>query len=237
VRALAGRVPVAFVGSLGLLAAYPAAAETPIGRQDLCVTKGEIGAAPGGRLTIEEPEVRAVSKIPTPQAAEIRFTYRGPSKGTKPLGSGEIRRQLGIKLRAQDSCNLVYVMWRIEPEAKLVVSIKSNPGQEVHAQCGTQGYTNIKPMRHAPLPRSEVGSEHRLRAELRGRELAVFADGRPVWEGTLGPVIDHFDGPVGLRTDNVRVEMQYAALDGRPDPGARLAARMQAACGGQSEGD
>ncbi len=150
-RSLAGRASAAFVGSFGLLAALPAAAETPIGRQDLCVTKGEIGAAPGGRLTIEEPEVRAVSRVPTPQAAEIRFTYRGPSRGTKPLGSGEIRRQLGIKLRA--------------------------------------------------------------------------------------PVIDHFDGPVGLRTDNVRVEMQYAALDGRPDPGARLAARMQAACGGQSEGD
>jgi hypothetical protein len=155
VRALAGRVSVAFVGSLGLLAALPAAAETPIGRQDLCVTKGEIGAAPGGRLTIAEPEVRAVSKIPTPQAAEIRFTYLGPSKGTKPLGSGEIRRQLGIKMRAQDSCNLVYVMWRIEPEAKLVVSIKSNPGQEVHAKCGTPGIHQHQA--DAPRPLAEIG--------------------------------------------------------------------------------
>jgi hypothetical protein len=228
---------LATAGWLGLVVPTLPAAETTIDRQGFCVTKGEIGSAPGGRLTIEEPEVRAVAVMATPQAAEMRFTYLGPSRGTKPLGSGEVRRQVGIKLRAQDSCNLVYVMWRLEPKAQLVVSIKSNPGQEVHAQCGTRGYTNVKPLRHRPLPAVGTGSAHRLRAELRGRELRVFADGQPVWEGTLGPEIEKFDGPVGLRTDNVRVELQYLALDGRPDPGATLSARMHAMCGGQAEGD
>jgi hypothetical protein len=227
---------LAIAGSLSA-AATLAAAETTIDRQGFCVTKGEIGSLSGGRLTIEQPEVRAVAVMPTPQAAEIRFTYLGRSRGTKRLGSGEVRRQLGLKLRAQDSCNLVYVMWRLEPEEKLVISIKSNPGQEVHAQCGTRGYTNVKPLRHRPLPRVETGSAHRLRAELRGRELRVFADGLPVWEGALGAEIEKFDGPVGLRTDNVRVELQYLALDGRPDPGATLSARMRKTCGGQAEGD
>ena len=41
---------------------------------------------------------------------------------------GELRRQFGLKLRAQDACNLVYVMWRIEPASKLVVSIKCRTG-------------------------------------------------------------------------------------------------------------
>ena len=213
-----------------------AAEEKTIDRQGWCVTKGGIGSLPRGRLAIAGPEVRAVALAATAQAAEMRFTYRGASTESKPLGSGEVRRQLGLKLRAQNSCNLVYVMWRIEPEAKLVVSIKRNPGQELHAQCGTHGYTNVKPGRHRAVPRVEPGSAHRLRAELRGRELRVFADGEPVWEGKLGPEIEEFDGPVGLRTDNVRLELQYLAGEGRPDPGATLSAAMRKKCGGHGEG-
>ena len=41
-------------------------------------------------------------------------------------------RKLSVKvpkLRAEDACNLVYVMWRIEPQSRLVVSVKRNPGQ------------------------------------------------------------------------------------------------------------
>ena len=213
------------------------AGKKTIDRQSLCVTKGEIGSLPGGRLAIEEPEVRAVALMATPQAAEMRFHYRGPSAETKPLGSGEVRRQLGLKLRAQNSCNLVYVMWRIEPEAKLVVSIKRNPGQELHVQCGTHGYTDVEPDRHRTVPRVKPGRAHSLRAELRGRALRVFADGEPVWEGMLAPEIEEFDGPVGLRTDNVRLELQYLAGEGRPDPGATLSAGMRKKCGAQGEGD
>ena len=29
----------------------------------------------------------------------------------------DARRQVGLKLRARDGCNVVYVMWRIEPKA------------------------------------------------------------------------------------------------------------------------
>jgi hypothetical protein len=237
----AGRAVCAAVCLAACLAAPSgsalAAGERTIDRQGLCVTKGEIGALAGGRLAIDEAEVRAVAMTATPQAAEIRFTYRGHSAGTKPLGSGEVRRQVGLKLRAQDSCNLVYVMWRIEPETKLVVSVKSNPGEELHAQCGTHGYTDVEPGRHRAVPRIEVGSAHRLRAELRGRELRVFADGEPVWEGTLGPEIEAFDGPVGLRSDNVRLKLRYLAAEGRPDPGATLSPRMRERCGGQGESD
>ena len=43
-------------------------------------------------------------------------------------------------------------MWRIEPESKLVVSVKSNPGQHTSAECGNRGYRNIKPRRSTPVP-------------------------------------------------------------------------------------
>ena len=87
----------------------------PVARSDLCVTNGEIKALPGGRLLVETASSRAVLRSPTDAAAEIDFRYLGPSAGAKPLASGELRRQIGLKLRAQDTCNLVYAMWRIEP--------------------------------------------------------------------------------------------------------------------------
>ena len=56
-------------------------------------------------------------------------------------------------------------MWRMEPESKLVVSVKSNPGQHTSAECGNGGYRNIKPLRTSAVPVVRAGDRH----ELRGR--------------------------------------------------------------------
>jgi len=200
----AGLLAVGAVSAAGV-----AGSPRTIERRDLCVSAGEIEQLAGHRLGIEEPGVRAVVLADTPQAAEIQFTYRGPSAGTKPLASGEVRRQIGLKLRAQDSCNLLYVMWWIEPRNQIAVSIKRNPGQRTHEDCGARGYVNMKARRRAPAPRIEPGSTHTLRAELLGHELRVWSDGAPVWEGTLPAEVEDFDGPVGLRSDNVRMELAY----------------------------
>jgi hypothetical protein len=128
-----------------------------------------------------------------------------------PLGSGALRRQFGLKLRAQDACNLVYAMWRIEPESKLVVSVKSNPGQHTSAECGNRGYTNIKPRLSVPLPALSAGGEHTLRAEMDGAQMRVFADGKLVWEGSVLPNALGFDGPVGMRSDNAHLEVELLA--------------------------
>ena len=100
-----------------------------------------------------------------------------------------------------------YAMWRIEPESKLVVSVKSNPGQHTSAQCGNRGYLNIKPLRSSPLPSLRSGDAHTLRAEMHGAEMRVFADGSPVWEGSVGADALGFVGPVGIRSDNARLEI------------------------------
>ena len=131
--------------------------------------------------------MRAYVNAYTQPVAEARFTYFGPTVNEAPLASGEMRRQFGLKLRAQDACNLVYAMWRIEPESKLVVSVKSNPGEHTSAQCGNRGYQNIKPRRSSPLPVLDSGGTHILRAEMKGAEMQVFADNFLVWEGSVGP--------------------------------------------------
>jgi len=186
------------------------------------VTEGKLELLPNGRLEINVPKVRAVALsseesevkalVPPTRArsrvAELRFTYLGATHEQVPLRSGEMRRQVGLKLRARDGCNVVYVMWRLEPKTGLVVSVKHNPEMHRSDDCGNDGYQTVRPRSKSPLPMLEPGDSHTLRAELRGAELEVRVDGESVWEGTLPAEALTFDGPVGLRTDNGRFEVE-----------------------------
>ena len=85
---------------------------------DLRLTNGAVVVTPDGELAIDTPSSRGVVRnVPTSsvdQAAEIRFRYLGPSKADKPLASGELRRQIGLKLRAAEllQCDLCHVAHR-----------------------------------------------------------------------------------------------------------------------------
>jgi hypothetical protein len=180
-------------------------------RGSLCVTEGEIGADAGNRLTVEATKMRAYVNTWTSDAVEARFTYLGGTAQESALGSGEVRRQFGLKLRAQNACNLVYAMWRFEPESKVVVSIKKNPGQTMSSECGNRGYQNIKPHRTGPVPHLKPGDAHTLGAALHGNAMQVSIDGTPVWEGDLGPEAGDLAGPVGIRSDNTRLAFDLKA--------------------------
>jgi hypothetical protein len=147
----------------------------------------------------------------TDEVAEIDFRYLGPSAESKPLESGELRRQIGLKLRAQDNCNLVYAMWHIEPDAGVLVSIKRNQGLSTHEQCDARGYINLKPTVDANFPKIAPGEEHTLRAELNRSQLTVTADGKIAWSGDLGEVVSALAGPVGLRSDNASFDFVFLA--------------------------
>jgi len=199
---------------------------SPVSKANLCVTEGTIDPLPGQRLAVDVAKMRAYVNAYTQPGAQARFTYLGATPNEAPLASGEMRRQFGLKLRAQDACNLVYAMWRIEPESKVVVSVKSNPGEHSSAQCGNRGYQNIKPRRSSPVPTPEPGASHTLRAQMTGAEMQVFADNSLVWEGSVGPDALLFDGPVGIRSDNARLQIELAApIDQRSgiSPGCRAA--------------
>ncbi len=184
-----------------------------IDRDALCVTNGAVSMLPGGRLAVATPSSRAVLAATAggaaDQAAEIRFRYLGPSQTSKPLASGELRRQIGLKLRAQDTCNLIYAMWHIEPDAAVAVSVKHNAGMNTHAQCGAGGYVNFKAQDRVELPPIRPGETHALRAALHGHDLTVTADGKLAWQGALASELPPLDGPPGFRTDNARFELEY----------------------------
>jgi hypothetical protein len=194
------------------IAASGGMALAAVARSQMCVTEGSIEqSGTERRWSISVSKMRAYVNFTTAPVVEARFRYLGPTADEVPLGSGTLRRQFGLKLRAQDACNLVYAMWRIQPESKLVVSVKSNPGQHTSAQCGNRGYRNIKPRRSAPVPALGAGGVQTLRAELDGAQLRIFADNQLVWDGSVAPDALGFDGPVGIRSDNVRLEIELLA--------------------------
>jgi len=180
-------------------------------RENLCVTEGAIEKVSGDRLRVNVPKMRAYAVVATAQSTEVRFTYLGPTGKEARLGSGEMRRQFGLKLHAQDACNLVYAIWRMEPESKLVVSVKRNPEAHSSAECGNRGYKNIKPRKASAVPRLEPGKSHTLRAEMKRDELRVFVDNREVWEGSVGADAAALTGPVGIRSDNAQLEFDLKA--------------------------
>jgi len=198
-------------------------------RSDLCVTNGTVSVRSGGRLAIDAPSSRAVLRAGTKhtvdQVAEIRFRYLGPTQSSKPLASGELRRQIGLKLRAEDTCNLIYAMWHIKPDTAIAVSVKRNAGMHTHEQCGAGGYVNVKAQRRIDLPPIRPGGAHTLRAELHGTNLTVTADAKVAWQGSLGSEALALAGPTGFRTDNARFEFQYyahrSANAGSPEQHAR----------------
>ena len=207
------RLAVALLGSAIAVAhaAGEEAARVEAGRW--CVTRGKIAALPDGRARIEDPKVRAVVPRSDGNEAEIRFDYDGPTVETARLGSGELRRQIGLKLRAENGCNVLYVMWRIEPRAELVVSVKRNPGMRTHRECGTRGYRNVSAWTGTP-PAAVIapGSHHALHAVLSGRTLRVWADKTLAWEGEVD--VTAWRGPAGVRSDNGRFTVELRARPG-----------------------
>ena len=173
----------------------------PVAHDSLCVTMGEVSDA-----AIRQPTVRAFARGAGGDAAQLSFTFGGDADTGRALSNGELRRQLGVKLRAQDSCNVVYVMWRLDPRPKLEVSVKANPGKRTHEECGAEGYTKIKPGHSRPLPELAPGSNHTLRAEIVGDDLAAWVDGVLVWSGRLPDEAREIRGPAGMRSDNVKLD-------------------------------
>lgn len=180
----------------------PAVEVAPIKNDALCVTKGEIAGA-----TIEVPTMRGYALGAGGDAAQLTFTYKGESHESRALASGDVRRQIGLKLRAQDSCNVVYVMWRLDPRPKLDVSVKVNPGQTAHEQCGADGYTKIRSRAKALVPAFEFNTTHTLRAEIVGDDIYAWVDGKLLFQGRLPESARSIRGPAGLRSDNVAFDL------------------------------
>jgi hypothetical protein len=188
----------------------------PVAADQLCVTKGALAGT-----SVVDPTMRGYARGAGGDAAALTFTYRGESFESRALAGGQERRQIGLKLRAQDSCNVVYVMWRLDPKPKLDVSVKLNPLQATHEECGADGYTKIKQRKKTFVPAFAYGKTHTLRAEIVGSELYAWIDDQLLYQGTLPDTARALKGPAGIRSDNVKfdlVSFAAPAAEGTPPP-------------------
>jgi hypothetical protein len=173
----------------------------------LSVTSGAVTPSGGSELVTRSGEMRAVELDNGRHAKWARLAFRllGPSDDVKPLGSGIVRQQIGLKLRAQDPCNLVYVMWRSAPEPAISIQTKRNAGQSTSSQCGNNGYTTIATIPVAAIP---TGSRHVLevrtkRAADGSLALAIYTD-RVLLRTQSVPaaLVAGLEGTIGVRSDN-----------------------------------
>ena len=176
-------------------------------RHHLCLTEGQFSGSE--QLAVKSAKLRCVQADSAGDRARLRFRYEGASAERTPLKSGAVREQIGLKLRARDSCNLLYVMWRFLPEASVVVSFKDNPDDSTHGECENRGYTNLRPAEKIAPPAVELGAEYELRAEIKGETLEAWINDRLVWQGALPAGALKLEGPAGMRSDNV----QWTLLD------------------------
>jgi hypothetical protein len=195
--------------------AAPATLWQTVHASGLTVTSGSVSSAGMSELQTDSAEMRAVQRDHGRHATSARLAFRflGNSTVTKPLGSGLVRRQIGLKLRAADPCNLLYVMWRTYPDRVIEISIKRNPGQHTSTECGNNGYSDV-----AVIPElAAVHRRHLLKADTRRTAdgslvVAVYADSKLVRKVTLAPDLTAgLDGPIGVRSDNGRYRFTLSA--------------------------
>jgi hypothetical protein len=210
---------VAAAGCAGGLAS-PRALSAPgtvraVAAPELCVSAGRVDATAASPLHVDSGGMRAIVAGDESAVAELDFTYRGPSTETVPLASGELRRQIGLKLRAKDTCNVVYVMWHVAKPGGIAVSVKQNPGQSTHEACADRGYVNVRPDSTPVAPVLRPNERHVHRAEIAGTTLRVLVDGTPAWTGALPSQAFTFTGPAGVRSDNGKFDFDLRVLQPR----------------------
>jgi len=190
------------------------------GAEEMCVTHGSMHG-----LHVAESSMRAFARGSHGDSGTLSFTYDGPTKKVSHLASGDVREQLGLKLRAEDGCNLVYVMWRFSPKPEVVVQVKRNAGKHTNDECGTNGYERVKPSEHAKVPVPDAGSQHVLAATIDGDDLVATVDDKVVWRGTLPASARDLHGPIGVRTDNVEASIELSGPVGERDDAERCRSR------------
>lgn len=170
--------------------------------------KREVQQTASGFLSLNSAKTRAQLTTGHQRHVLLRFRYRGQTPDPEPNQSGEIVEQIGIKLRTLNTCNVVYVMWRITQPEGIVVKLKRNPGQCHHKECGANGYISIAPSSQMPLAVTATDQKtHRLNVLMEDLDgvvqISVQVDGKPIWTGEISPhLLECIDGPAGFRTDN-----------------------------------
>lgn len=116
------------------------------------------------------PSFRVISASRPRSRSRIAARVMRPRR----LATGEVRRHIGSKLRAQGPVQRRLRDVTHRSDTGVYVSVKGDPGLDTDAECGANGYVNLPASAGAREPAGiEIGSNHTLRAELDGITLRV----------------------------------------------------------------
>ena len=174
----------------------------------ICLSAGEAHRQ-DGRLLIEAPITRAVVPNADGDRGGVEVELLGLTPKQVPAASGRVLQQVGLRLRMQDACNGIYVMWPLGDSPRIRVMVKHNEGQSRFAECGARGYKIMRPETASDIAPLTVGQPRRLEAALRDDELTVMVDGRIGWKGHVSTDATRLPGYAGFRTDNARVRLSW----------------------------
>jgi|GEM_PF-610703 len=209
-----GKPPIRPVGAATPPQEKQRSALIPTTPTDLLVTSGSIEPLGTSRFAIRHESLRAQLRTTSCMRAELSFVYRGATARQTALASGELRRQIGIKLRGRDPCNVIYVMWHLSPIPALQVSVKYNPGQSEHAQCGDRGYHFVQPVWSASTDLVVRERErYTLSVQIEDACLRVWVNHLVSWVGGLPWQAVAIDGPTGIRSDNGEFDVEEFACE------------------------
>lgn len=166
-------------------------------------------AAPGSWRRSDRKNFRYTQPAAHPERARMKFVIKERMASPMKLGSGAVRHQLGLMLRQENQCNLLYVMIRLDAEPSIVVQEKYNDGEASHAECLNNGYRTIKGTAVGKVGAVVAGEIHELGAEVEGGETKVYFDGRLVWRGG-GPGMIKAGSNIGVRSDNLSFEFELS---------------------------
>ena len=99
----------------------------PLDQLKVTTGKREVQQTASGFLSLNTAKTRAQLTTGHQRHVLLQFRDRGQTPNPEPNQSGEIVEQIGIKLRTLNTCNVLYVMWRITQPEGIVVKLKRNP--------------------------------------------------------------------------------------------------------------
>jgi hypothetical protein len=189
---------------------------TQVNFSDLNITSGAITELEPTNLSINEPVTRATLKTCNAQVACVQFRHLGPTSRIVQSGNGQEFHQIGLKLRSLNPCNLIYVMWRIKPQPKLIILLKRNPERSTSAECGNRGYTTLAEIPFQPFL---VGQFNELMACVQTHpdgqgEVRCWVNWQEVLQAPVSSdVLQAVNGPPGIRTDNGQYHLRFLTAD------------------------
>lgn len=153
--------------------------------------------------------MRAQAPAFTRQTCGLVFQYNGPAEGASGFASGAAYKQVCLKLRNQNACNLLYVIWRLDAR-QVMVQVKTNLSMVFSSQCGADGYRTLTPAFTAPTKALSL-EWHEMIAQCDGDWLNVLTDNEVVWRGHLTSDVMSLTGGVGVRSDNISMRFRVFA--------------------------